>query len=184
MVQSKKLIPEIYSQSYDLSIFTGLLDLIYTGREVDVLRLKNAHSPNRAFKEDLRHLSSFFNLSTDNRDLLANYRFVIKQKGTLIAIKAAIEFAINAEMLDSGVKVDLTLPTSKKQTSDRGEYTESQEDYLKRRNFPVITAYADFAQIDIELLEELLRRVLPVTAFIQVRPLSERPAEDIELSSL
>ena len=181
MVQSKKLIPEIYSQSYDLSIFTGLLDLIYTGREVDVLRLKNAHSPNRVFKEDLRHLGSFFNLSTDNRDLLANYRFIIKEKGTLTAVKAVIEFAINAEMLEDGVGIDLSLPKARL-SADATE--EDKSAYEANRKFPVITAYADFTQVDTGLLEELLRRVLPITTFIQVRPLSERPAEDIELSSL
>ncbi|MCM1323002.1 MAG: hypothetical protein NC218_02350 [Acetobacter sp.] len=94
MVQSKKLVPEIYSQSFDFSIFTAVLDLVYTARELDILRIGNAHLPTKCFQEDVPHLSSNFGLTEKaTRELLAEYRMLVKQKGSQNVIAALAQFA-------------------------------------------------------------------------------------------
>ena len=51
MIQTKKLIPAVYSQSYDFSIFTAVLDLVYTARELDILRARNSHLQQSVLKK-------------------------------------------------------------------------------------------------------------------------------------
>lgn len=106
IVQTKKLIPEIYSQSYDMSIFTGLLDLVYTARQLDVLRIKNAHSPQSCFEEDVPSLASLFGLGRiSNRDLIENYRLLVKQKGTRDVVLALAQFAAGLEAIQDKAKI-------------------------------------------------------------------------------
>ncbi len=93
MIKLKKLIPEVYSQSFDMSIFLAVLDLVYTARELDILRARNSHLPTKCFEEDLPRLSSLFGLGDKaTRDLLSEYRLLVKQKGTRDVVFAIAQF--------------------------------------------------------------------------------------------
>ena len=150
MIQAKKTLPEIYSQSFDMSIFTGLLDLLYGARELDQMRARVCHSALNCFEEDLPRLASLFNLPvTSPRQLLDNYRLLVKRKGTALAIKSSVTFSTGLELTEGAVDIE--------------------------RDGNKFTAYADFTKLSAALLETLLHRLAPVGAFIQLRPLSEKP---------
>lgn len=148
MIKSKKLIPEVYSQSYDMFIFTALLDLVYTSRELDILRMQGSHLPSKCFEEDLMSLASLFGLgATVNRELIANYRKLVKHKGTSLAVEALVCLAANLPLTKNSVILTM-------EGSD-------------------ITTYADFSTINLELLELLLRKLAPATTFIRILPIEE-----------
>ncbi len=151
MIFTKQLLPEVYSESYDMSIFTGLLDLIYNANDFDCLALKALHSPSFCFDEYLSHLASCFNLRTQNRDLLSKYRHLIKIKGTEKAIRAAI--------LLSGAT----------------DVTEVPELLVSDESTPRVQVAVYYAQLpetyDEDLCQELLRRVAPVNITVLVLPL-------------
>lgn len=152
MIQAKKVLPEVYSESFDMSIFTGLLDLIYTARELNASRAKVAHNPVQCFEEDLPRLASLFNLSTTaTRQLLSNYRLMVKYKGTILAVKALAAFAAAIDPTEDYVKI----------------IKDSTNTYSK------VTAYLDFSAMDGKLLEQLIYRLAPVRTFVQVRHIGE-----------
>lgn len=106
MIQTKKLIPAVYSQSYDFSIFTAVLDLVYTARELDILRARNSHLPTKCFEEDISRLSSLFGLGDlATRDLLAEYRLLVKQKGTTDVVSALAQFSTDRIATSNGAKI-------------------------------------------------------------------------------
>lgn len=153
MIQTKKVLPEVYSQSFDMSVFTGLLDLVYTARELPALRAKVLHNPIQCFEEDLPRLASLFNLpATATRQLISNYRLMVKHKGTALAIKALIAFAAAID------------PTN--------ELVELVSDGDNRSLW---IAYLDFTAIDADLLEKLFYKLAPVRTFIQVKHIKEKP---------
>lgn len=175
MVQSKKLIPQVYSNSYDFSIFTALIDLIYTSREVDILRIKNAHRPQHAFKEDLVHLASLFGLGiVADRDLIQMYRTLVKNKGTKPAVKAAVAYATNVRPTESNVTVyknRITIYTDGT-TSETVSSTDAETKTIAGYH-TVLTAFSDFEEADSTLLELLIRKIAPANTTLVVRPLSE-----------
>ena len=175
MVQSKKLIPQVYSNSYDFSIFTALIDLIYTSREVDILRIKNAHRPQHVFKEDLVHLASLFGLGVvADRDLIQMYRTLIKNKGTRPAVKAAVAYATNVKPTEENVTIyknRITLYTDGT-TSETVSSTEAAAKTVAGYH-TVLTAFSDFEEVDSTLLELLIRRIAPANTTLVVRPRSE-----------
>lgn len=144
MIQTKKLIPKIYSNSYDMSIFTGLLDLLYNSREVNIQLLKGAHSPSYCAEGALLGLSSLFNLNTDNRELIAKYRELIKVKGTVGAIEAT------ALLCGAGSVSSIDMVTS-------GEVVS-------------IEIGADLSSMDCELFYEMMRRLSPFSTIIKLEP--------------
>lgn len=157
MIQTKKVLPEVYSESFDMSIFTGLLDLIYTARELNASRAKVLHNPIQCFEEDVPRLASLFNLSTTaTRQLLSNYRLMVKYKGTPLAIKALASFAAAIDPTEDYVKIVKSFDTATK--------------YSK------VTAYLDFSTMDGKLLEQLIYKLAPVRTFVQVRHIGEIPS--------
>ena len=172
IIKSKERIPAVYSESYDMSIFTGLLDLLYTGRQLNDLRAKVAHSPQHCFNEDLAHLASLLGFGQEaTRDVLQHYRTLVKNKGTEPTIMAAISFAYNcvwegkqqpqiASFDISGRPVIVSLDQPGLYLSTDGTVT---------------TAYVDMKEERPTLFLTLLRRLAPVGHFIQVRPLAEKP---------
>ena len=176
MVRSKKLIPEVYSGSYDFSIFTGLIDLIYTSREVDILRIKNAHRPKRAFTEDLVHLASLFGLGTTaNRELLQMYRMLVKNKGTKPAVKAAVAYVTNVRPTEENVliyKNRITLYTDGT-TSETVSSTDAKAKTIAGYH-TVLTAFVDLDEMDSTLFETLVRKIAPANTTLVVRPMSEK----------
>lgn len=146
MIDVKKRLPQVYSQSYDMSIFTGLLNLIYNSREVDNLRAKVSHCPLHCFEEDVPRLASLFGLPTSaNRDIISTYRRLVKIKGTSAAVQKAVlaSSSFNLENLS-------VLPSA-----DKKSYT-----YI----LPDVNGY------DWDLFFSLLHRLAPVNTVIGVEP--------------
>ena len=113
MIQTKKLIPAVYSQSYDFSIFTAVLDLVYTARELDILRARNSHLPTKCFEEDISRLSSLFGLGDlATRDLLAEYRLLVKQKGTTDVVSALAQFSTDRIAMATIISAPLLMTIS------------------------------------------------------------------------
>lgn len=171
IVQSKKLIPEVYQQSYDMSIFTGLLDIIYTARELYTNRERYCHIPSSAFEEDLPSLGSLFNLEhTSNRDLIEAYRSLQKQKGSRAAIISAIALA-------HGVAARYPIDVESDEYRDPNLSISEKSDILyqldKRTQSMVV--YLDVAHQNVPLLQNLLYRLLPVHTSVCVRDITERP---------
>lgn len=157
IVQSKKVIPEVYSQSYDMSIFTGLLDLIYTARQIDLLRIQNAHSPKQCFDEDVPKLASFFNLGlTSNRELIQKYRILIKNKGTPDALLAAAQLSNGLEAI-----------------VDKAKYTKAKSTVITTDDYTTVIIYTDLSSMDYILFDTLMSRLAPADVFVQLRPLEE-----------
>ena len=146
MIDVKKSLPQVYSQSYDMSIFIGLLNLIYNSREVDNLRAKVSHCPLHCFDEDVPRLASLFGLPTSaTRDILSTYRRLIKIKGTSTAVQKAVLAPSKFTLRDLSVLVDANNPS----------YTYT---------LPYLTDY------DWDLFFSLLRRLAPVNTVISVEP--------------
>ena len=150
MIDVKKRLPQVYSQSYDMSIFTGLLNLIYNSREVDNLRAKVSHCPLHCFDEDVPRLASLFGLPTSaTRDILSTYRRLVKIKGTSTAVQKAVLAPSKFTLRDLSVLTDPNNPS----------YTYT---------LPDLTDY------DWDLFFSLLHRLAPVNTVISVEPSLER----------
>lgn len=197
MIKAKKLVPEVYTQSFDMSLFLGLLDLVYDGRELDELRAKNSHLPKHCFKEDLRSLSSLLSdIRTTNRDLLSLYRSLVQIKGSEDALIAIGQLAAditpfdgqrNAHIVYGAMKTAAEQPPQSSKvvpTSDWGsDYSEECRLVLTRQKVTVdqnptreyieATLYVDFAAVDINLLSALLRKFAPFDLRFIIRPASE-----------
>lgn len=146
MIDVKKRLPQVYSQSYDMSIFIGLLNLIYNSRAVDNLRAKVSHCPLHCFDEDVPRLASLFGLPTSaTRDILSVYRRLVKIKGTSTAVQKAV-LAPSKFTLQ-----DLSLLTN----TDKQSY---------------IYTLPDVSGYDWDLFFSLLHRLAPVNTVISVEP--------------
>lgn len=146
MIDVKKRLPNVYAQSYDMSIFVGLLNLIYNSRSVDNLRAKVSHCPLHCFDEDVPRLASLFGLPvTATRDILSTYRRLVKIKGTSLAIRKAV---LSASNFTAAELVRLSSDNPQNIT-----YT-----------LPHLTGY------DWDLFLELLPRLAPVNTVISVEP--------------
>ena len=146
MIDVKKRLPQVYSQSYDMSIFIGLLNLIYNSRAVDDLRAKVSHCPLHCFDEDVPRLASLFGLpASATRDILSVYRRLVKIKGT----STAVQKAVLAPSKFTLQKLSLLTDT------DKQSYV-----YI----LPDISGY------DWDLFFSLLHRLAPVNTVISVEP--------------
>lgn len=156
MIDVKKRLPQVYSQSYDMSIFTGLLNLIYNSREVDNLRAKVSHCPLHCFDEDVPRLASLFGLPTSaTRDVLSTYRRLVKIKGTSTAVQKVVLASSEFNLENLSV-----LPSDNKQNCT----------YV----LPDVTGY------DWDLFFSLLHRLAPINTVIAVEPGLDRITVPIE----
>lgn len=145
MIQTKNTIPRVYSDSYDMSVFTGLLDLIYNARDTDIEILKGLHLPNNCSEDNLQGLSSLFNLSTNNRKIIANYRRLIKIKGTQNAIESTAILCGASSIVRTSV--------------DRNE----------DNPLTTITVTINSQGFDSNLFNTIMERVAPVNALVVIR---------------
>lgn len=146
MIDVKKRLPQVYSQSYDMSVFTGLLNLIYNAREVDNLRAKVSHCPLHCFEEDIPRLASLLGLpATATRDILSTYRRLVKIKGSSTAVKKAVLSPSRFTLANLG-----TVPQADKQD--------------------FVFVLPDLEDYNWDLLFSLLHRLAPVNCMVQVEP--------------
>jgi len=155
MIRARNLIPEVYSESFDMSIFLGLIDLIYGARESYIERLKNAHSFRGCSEERIRSLAKLVGIDTSNRDLIANYNCLIKDKGTAETLKSLALLCgaapRAAKSKDNWVKIDPTEGT--------------------------IVFYVDTSGMDVDLFYDLLANLAPADAVVKLDPITV-PATD------
>lgn len=156
MIESKNLLPKIYSTSHDFLLFEALIDVAFNSIDAKIPALKALHSPENCFQENLSSLAKCFDLETTDRQLLKQYRLMVKSKGTQKSIEAAIFFC--------GAK-----RISKPEIS-------SKVDEFR------ITYKAIYDQFDQKLFKTLMSRLLPVNCQIQVLPVEE--LEEIASSTL
>ena len=149
MIKAKDLIPEIYSNSFDMSIFTGLIDLIYGSREMRVETLKNLHSTRACAEGTVRDLARLLNLRTSNRDLIANYRYLIHNKGKEETIK-------NLALLCGAI------PLGKDIVDNWVSKPVGTVNYL--------ILYVDTENMDIAIFYELLNNIAPVGTVVELLP--------------
>lgn len=149
MQDSKNLIPEIYSTSYDMSIFTGLINLVFGAREPDLITLSSIHSSNDCRSDLVERLATLFNLKTANRELIANYRLLIKNKGTEQSIK------------------DLALLCGAKSILEDSNNLSLRKEEGSQNTFLLET---DVSEMDSELFYNLLKRISPVNITIKIVP--------------
>ena len=158
MFYTKKLIPEIYSNSFDFSIFTGVLDAVYNGREFMIDLVKGLHAPSYVAEENLQHLAMSFNLPYAPRELLKKYRHLIKVKGTKEAIYAAIELCGATDIVAPEVLTEPHIPYVPPAPWD----PETQPQGF--------VYYADVANLNARLVQEMLKRLVPVITQVSVEP--------------
>ena len=144
MIESRNLLPKIYSTSHDFLLFEALMDVAFNSIDAKIPALKALHSPESCFQENLSSLAKCFNLETTDRQLLKQYRLMVKSKGTRKSIEAAIFFC--------GAK----------------EISEPEID--SRINEFKITYNAVYDQFDQKLFKTLMSRLLPANCQIQILP--------------
>lgn len=160
MIRAKDLIPQIYSESFDMSIFLGLIDLIYNSRETRIEILKNSHFPAGCIESKLKNLAKTFDIDTSNRDIIANYKLLSKQKGTLSTIQSLA-------LLCGAVPIPLnnTNPTWIYKIYPETEDTQTYK--------IIINASTD--AMNLELFYSLLKNLAPVDTIISVTPIKYTP---------
>jgi hypothetical protein len=148
MIRARNLIPEVYSESFDMSIFLGLIDLIYGARESYIERLKNAHSFRGCSEERIRSLAKLVGIDTSNRDLIANYNCLIKDKGTAETLKSlALLCGAAPRAVDNWVEINPTEGT--------------------------IVFYVDTSGMDVDLFYDLLANLAPADAVVKLDPITD-----------
>lgn len=154
MIETKKLLPAVYSDSFDFSIFTGILDVVYNGRDFDLSLIKGLHAPSYVAEENLPALSRCFNLPPASRELLKAYRHLIKIKGTIPAIEAAIQLA---------GAVPVPVLVSGESSMSWGPFYDIVDQTTR------VTYFVNSENLKRQLLTELLQRIVPVTADVLVK---------------
>lgn len=151
MIRSKDLVPEIYNTSLDFKVFEAILDTLFSEADVNCARLQGLHSPRQCFDENLGKLSGLFDILTSDRQLLKNYRLMLKSKGTQPAIEAALQFC--------GVKID-------KQLQEEGRNPEIKDTKLGT----TCTYYVTFKDFDSKLFSKLRQMLLPANIQLCLLP--------------
>lgn len=155
MIRAKDLIPQIYSESFDMSIFLGLIDLIYNARDAKIEILKNSHFPASCIESKLKNLAKIFNIDTSNRDIIANYKLLVKQKGTLSTIQSLALLCGAIPIPKSGTDSTWIY----KIYPPEGVYTYK------------ILINADISSMNLELFYSLLENLAPADTIISVTPI-------------
>lgn len=98
MIRTKNIIPQIYNTSHDFQLFEAILDTLFSEANIGCAKLQGLHSPRQCFEENLGKLSRNLGIETSDRELLKKYRLMLKNKGTMGAVEAAILYC-GAELI-------------------------------------------------------------------------------------
>lgn len=90
MIITKKLVPQIYNTSYDFTLFEAAFDMAFNSVDNRIGSVRGLHSPVNCFEENLQKLASLFNLPEAERNLIKNFKNLIKIKGTRPAIEESL----------------------------------------------------------------------------------------------
>lgn len=164
MIRSKDLIPEVYNTSLDFKVFEAVLDILFSDADIKCSRLQGLHSPRQCFDENLGKLSELFDLLTSDRQLLKNYRLMLKSKGTQPAIEAALQFC--------GARLAKNLPET------------IQNPTLSISNDKVLcTYYVIFKNFDAKLFFKLRKMLFPANMQFCLLPISSLD-ENLDINEL
>ena len=153
MIRSKDLIPEIYNTSLDFKVFEAVLDILFSDADIKCSKLQGLHSPRQCFDENLGKLSELFDLLTSDRQLLKNYRLMLKSKGTQPSVEAALQFC--------GANIIKNLPNAVQNPtiSDLGDKI-------------LCTYYVIFKNFDAKLFFKLRKMLFPANMQFRLLPIS------------
>ena len=117
----------------------------------------------------LVHLASFFGFGEEaTRDVLTDYRSLVKVKGTEQAVKAAISHSYGGVIWAEP-------------QYDKATRTWIDENFIFDSGS--VTAYVDIKEERATLFLELLRRLAPVDVVVTVLPEAENPNKKAESSN-
>lgn len=153
MIRSKDLIPEVYNTSLDFKVFEAVLDILFSDADIKCSKLQGLHSPRQCFDENLGKLSELFDLLTSDRQLLKNYRLMLKSKGTQPSIEAALQFC--------GAKIVKNLPNATQNPT-----ISSSGDKI------LCTYYVIFKNFDAKLFFKLRKMLFPANMQFRLLPIS------------
>lgn len=158
MIRSKDLIPEVYNTSLDFKVFEAVLDILFSDADIKCSKLQGLHSPRQCFDENLGKLSELFDLLTSDRQLLKNYRLMLKSKGTQPSIEAALQFC--------GAKIIKNLP------NDMQNPTISSLDDSSLGDKILCTYYVIFKNFNAKLFFKLRKMLFPANMQFRLLPIS------------
>ena len=163
MIDSAKIVPEIYNTSLDFKIFEAILDCIYSEADLMCANLKGLHSPRQCFSENLEKLSKLTNIKTTNRQLIKVYNLMLKSKGTLEAVEAA--------MLYSGIEL------TKLESIPKNELSRYKREIIPRtdseNNYAGVTICYEgkfTSNFNSELFQKLRSTLIPFNCQLQILP--------------
>jgi len=153
MIRTKNIIPQIYNTSHDFQLFEAILDTLFSEADIGCAKLQGLHSPRQCFEENLGKLSRNLGIETSDRELLKKYRLMLKNKGTMEAVEAAILYCgaelILADKDHNGYGSIYYRNLSWKQENPNPEVN-------------IITYYASsFKNFNKQLFEKLRKMILP-----------------------
>lgn len=103
MIESRKFVPEAYSESRDYQVFLKLLDLLIDAIKLDTDTFVNLINPDRCPNHMLPLLASYvgykydYNESYDtNRMIIKYFPYLIRNRGSEIGIRLATALSVNS----------------------------------------------------------------------------------------
>jgi len=103
MIESKKLVPNIYAQSRDYQTILKLLDMVANNAKIDSDNFTSLTNVDKCPSKLLPLIASYvgykydYSLSYDiNRTIIKHYRELIKLRGSEKGIRLAVAIAVNA----------------------------------------------------------------------------------------
>lgn len=103
MLESRKFVPEAYSESRDYQVFLKLLDLLIDAIKLDIDTFVNLINPDKCPNHMLPLLASYvgykydYNESYDtNRMIIKYFPYLIRNRGSEIGIRLATALSVNS----------------------------------------------------------------------------------------
>lgn len=103
MLESRKFVPEAYSESRDYQVFLKLLDLLIDAIKLDIDTFVNLINPDKCPNHMLSLLASYvgykydYNESYDtNRMIIKYFPYLIRNRGSEIGIRLATALSVNS----------------------------------------------------------------------------------------
>lgn len=103
MIESRKFVPEAYSESRDYQVFLKLLDLLIDAIKLDIDTFVNLINPDKCPNHMLPLLASYvgykydYNESYDtNRMIIKYFPYLIRNRGSEIGIRLATALSVNS----------------------------------------------------------------------------------------
>jgi phage tail-like protein len=141
MLESKTLVPSIYSKSRDFSAILKLLDLIINNSKIDSDTFTSILNPDTCPSKLLPLLASYVGYEYDylysyevNRNIIKHYRELINYRGSEQGIRLAALLSVNIENPDVNTPISSLVDISFDRNLGIIEVSLYYEDYLLKIN--------------------------------------------------